>query len=564
MEALSALAGGFQTALTPQNLLFAFFGVFLGTLIGMLPGIGPINGIAILIPITFALHINPTTMMILFAGIYYGSQYGNSISAILLNVPGTASSVATTLDGYEMSKRGRAGPALAMSAIASFVGGTLSIFGLAFLAPLLAQWAIRFGPAEYFVLIVFTFTTISALTGKYFVKGLVATGVGLMLSIIGLDPGTGVPRFTFGLLPLFDGIDFVSATIGLFAVAEVFLLLESTRRGQEVTTKVGRAMISMKEFTQSFWVMIRSSISGFLVGVLPGAGATIASFLAYSSEQRWVDKKGTFGTGDIRGVAAPEAANNAAVSGAMIPLLTLGVPGSGTTAVILAALLSLNLNPGPLFITQQPDLFWGLVASMYVGNIMLLVLNLPLVGLFIRVLLVPRWVLVNTQVTVSPGSTLKEAVAVAVLPVELASSQVMSVRAQPAGIVSTELYAPGATGTDAVSPSPSAPATSPANVNSVGSPSGSVCFSTTMSPSLVLVNTQVTVSPGSTLKVAVAVAVLPVDGVTDAASSQATSVSAHPAGTVSVELYVPGSKPPTTMVSPSAIDPAASPAKSNA
>ncbi len=220
MDALSSLLGGFQTALTLQNLLFCFFGVFIGTIIGMLPGIGPINGIAILIPITFALHINPTTMMIMFAGIYYGSQYGNSISAILLNVPGTASSVATTLDGYQMAKKGRAGPALAMSAIASFVGGTLSIFGLAFLAPVLAQWAIRFGPAEYFVLIVFTFTTISALTGKYFIKGLVATGVGLMLALIGLDPGTGVPRFTFGLLPLYDGIDFVSATIGLFAVAD--------------------------------------------------------------------------------------------------------------------------------------------------------------------------------------------------------------------------------------------------------------------------------------------------------------------------------------------------------
>ncbi len=394
MDALTSLLGGFETALTVQNLLFCFFGVLIGTIIGMLPGIGPINGIAILIPITFALHINPTTMMIMFAGIYYGSQYGNSISAILLNVPGTASSVATTLDGYQMAKQGRAGPALAMSAVASFIGGTLSIFGLAFLAPLLAQWAIRFGPAEYFVLIVFTFTTISALTGKYFVKGLVATGVGLMLAIIGLDPGTGVPRFTFGLMPLFDGIDFVSATIGLFAVAEVFLLLESTRAGQEVTTKVGRAMLSAKEFTQSFWVMIRSSISGFLVGVLPGAGATIASFLAYTSEQRWVDKKGTFGTGDIRGVAAPEAANNSAVSGALIPLLTLGVPGSGTTAVILAALLALNLNPGPLFISQQPDLFWGLVASMYIGNVMLLILNLPLVGVFIRILLVPRWVLV--------------------------------------------------------------------------------------------------------------------------------------------------------------------------
>jgi putative tricarboxylic transport membrane protein len=394
VDALSLLAGGFETALTPQNLAFAFFGVFLGTVIGMLPGIGPINGIAILIPITFALDINPTTMMILFAGIYYGSQYGNSISAILLNVPGTASSVATTLDGYEMAKRGRAGPALAMSAIASFIGGTLAIFGLAFLAPLLSQWAIRFGPAEYFVLIVFTFTTISALTGKHFIKGLIATGIGLMLATIGLDPGTGAPRFTFGAMPLFDGIDFVSATIGLFAVAEVFLLLETTKAGGEVRTHIGRAMVSAKEFFQSFWVMIRSAISGFLVGVLPGAGATIAAFLAYSNEQRWVDREGTFGEGDIRGVAAPESANNAAVSGALIPLLTLGVPGSGTTAVILAALLALNLNPGPLFISQQGDLFWALVASMYIGNVMLLVLNLPLIGLFIRILLIPRWVLV--------------------------------------------------------------------------------------------------------------------------------------------------------------------------
>jgi len=394
VEAFAALLGGFETALTVQNLIFVFVGVLLGTLIGMLPGIGPINGIAILIPITFALDLNPTTMLILFAGIYYGSQYGNSISAILLNVPGTASSVATTLDGYEMAKRGRAGPALAMSAIASFIGGTLSIFGLVFLAPALAQFAIRFGPAEYFVLIVFTFTTISALTGKYFVKGLIATGIGLVLATIGLDPGTGVPRFTFGQLPLYDGIDFVSATIGLFAVAEVFQLLEQSRIGGEVRTKIGRAMVSVKEFWESFWVMIRSALTGFLVGTLPGAGATIASFLAYSNEQRWVDKEGSFGQGDVRGVAAPEAANNASVSGAMIPLLTLGVPGSGTTAVMLAALLALNLNPGPLFIQQQPDLFWGLIASMYIGNVMLLVLNLPLVGLFIRVLLIPRWVLV--------------------------------------------------------------------------------------------------------------------------------------------------------------------------
>lgn len=394
MDVLSSLAGGFQIALQPINLGFAFLGVFMGTLIGMLPGIGPINGIAILIPVMFALDVNPTSMMILFGGIYYGSQYGNSISAILLNVPGTSSSVATALDGHPMAKQGRAGPALAMSAIASFVGGTLAVFGLVLLAPALSSFAIRFGPAEYFVLIVFTFTTLSALTGKHFVKGLIATGIGLLISMIGIDPGVGIPRFTFGQLSLYDGVDFVAATIGLFAVAEVFLLLESTDRGVQVRSKVGRAMVNAKEFTSSFWVMIRSSISGFLVGVLPGAGATIASFLAYANEKRWVDKEDGFGNGDIRGVAAPEAANNASVSGALIPMLTLGVPGSGTTAVILAALLSLNLSPGPLFIEKQPDLFWGLIASMYVGNVMLLILNLPLVKVFIQVLLVPRWILV--------------------------------------------------------------------------------------------------------------------------------------------------------------------------
>ncbi|MDZ7703579.1 MAG: tripartite tricarboxylate transporter permease [Trueperaceae bacterium] len=401
MDVIQSLLGGFSIALQPLNLFLAFIGVLLGTVIGMLPGIGPINGIAILIPITFALALNPTSMLILFAGIYYGSQYGNSISTILLNVPGTSSSVATALDGYEMSKQGRAGPALAISAIASFIGGTLAVVGLMFFAPLLAQWAIEFGPAEYFVLIIFTFSMLSALTGKNFVKGLIATVFGLMLATIGLDPGTGIPRYTFGMLELYDGLDFVVVTIGFFAVSEVFMLIEQSRAGQETMQKVGRVMISGKEFAASWWVMIRSSVLGFLVGVLPGAGATIASFMAYSVEQRIVDRDKTFGAGDIRGVAAPESANNASVSGALIPLLTLGVPGSGTTAVILGALLALNLTPGPLFISQNPDLFWGLVASMYIGNVMLLVLNLPLVGVFVKILLVPRWILVPAVATIS-------------------------------------------------------------------------------------------------------------------------------------------------------------------
>lgn len=400
MEAFGLLLDGFGTALQPLNLLVVFLGVLIGTIIGMLPGIGPINAIAILIPISFALGLPPTAMLILFSGIYYGSQYGNSISTILLNVPGTASSVATAIDGYPMAKAGRGGPALAISAIASFIGGTLSIFGLVLFAPLLARWAIRFGPAEYFVLIVFTFTTISALTGRNFVKGLVSTGVGLAIATVGLDL-TNTARFTFGQFRLYDGFDFVVVTIGLFAVSEVFTLVEQTRGGEATVGKVGRVMITVKEFVASFWVMIRSSISGFPVGVLPGAGATIASFLAYTTEQRLVDREGTFGKGDIRGVAAPEAANNASVSGAMIPLQTLGVPGSGTTAVMLGALLALNLAPGPLFITRNADLFWGLMASMYIGNVMLLILNLPLVGLFVRILLIPRWVLVPTVVAIA-------------------------------------------------------------------------------------------------------------------------------------------------------------------
>lgn len=400
MDVIGPLLSGFGVALQPFNLVVVVISVVIGTVIGMLPGIGPINAIAILIPISFSLGLDPTAMLILFAGIYYGSQYGNSISTILLNVPGTASAVATALDGYPLAQKGRGGPALAMSAIASFIGGTLSVFGLVLFAPLLSRWAIRFGPAEYFILMVFTFTMLSALTGGNFVKGLIATGIGLAIAMVGAD-ASNVPRFTFGQMRLEDGFDFVVVTIGLFAVSEVFTLLEKTQAGGATTAKMGRVMITAKEFVASLGVMLRSSVSGFVVGVLPGAGATIASFLAYISEQRIVDRDGTFGKGDLRGVAAPEAANNAAVSGAFIPLLTLGVPGSGTTAVILGALLALNLAPGPMFLTNSPDLFWGLVASMYIGNVVLLLLNLPLVGLFVRILPIPRWILMPVVIVLA-------------------------------------------------------------------------------------------------------------------------------------------------------------------
>jgi putative tricarboxylic transport membrane protein len=388
------LLEGFSVALRPLNLLLAFGGVLVGTVVGMLPGIGPINAIAILIPIVFVAGVPPESALILLVAIYYGSQYGNSISTILLNVPGTTSSVVTAIDGYALTKQGRAGPALAMAAIASFVGGTLSIFGLVLFAPLLSEWALRFGPAEYFALMVLAFATLSSFAGGHLGKALIATGLGLLLASVGLDPNSAVPRFTFGELRLFDGLDFVVVTIGLFAVSEVLLLLEGTRRGEQARAVVGKVMVTLKELAASGWSMVRSSVAGFLIGVLPGAGATIASFVTYSTEQRLVDREGTFGTGDLRGVAVPEAANNSAVTGAMIPLLTLGIPGSATTAVLLGALMGLNVTPGPLLIERSPEVFWGLAASMYIGNAFLLLLNLPLVGVFVRVLALPRWFLI--------------------------------------------------------------------------------------------------------------------------------------------------------------------------
>ncbi len=401
MEVFQLLGEGFLYAFQPANILLAFIGVLLGTIIGMLPGIGPINAIAILIPITFALGLEPGSAIIMFAGIYYGSQYGNSISTILLNVPGTASSVVTALDGYPMAQQGRAGPALAMSAIASFIGGTLSIFFLIFFAPLLSRWAISFGPAEYFVLMIFAFSTLASLTGKNIFKGLASALIGLILSTVGTDPQGTATRFTFGRLNLIDGLDFVVVVIGFFAISEVLQMLSDGIKKEEVNTNIGRVMISMKEFSSSIWGILRSSLSGFIIGVLPGAGSTIATFVAYSTEKQLVDREGSFGKGDIRGVAAPEAANNSASVGAFIPMLTLGVPGSGTTAVMLAALLSLGVTPGPLLIENNPEIFWGLAASMYLGNIFLVILNLPLVGLFARILLVPKWVLMPIVVSLS-------------------------------------------------------------------------------------------------------------------------------------------------------------------
>ncbi len=393
MEALGHLASGFGVALQPLNLALAFGGVFVGTVVGMLPGIGPINAIAMLIPLLFAVGLPPESSLILLAGIYYGSQYGNSISTILLNVPGTASAVVTALDGHPMTRAGRGGEALAMSAVASFVGGTLSVVGLVFLAPALSAWAIRFGPAEYFALMIFAFSALSSVAGRSVPKALAATGFGLLLATVGMDPNSAVPRFTFGQLKLFDGMDFVVVTIGLFAVSEVLLVLRHTEWGDAAAASYGKVTLGLSELRATVGTMLRGSVTGFFVGVLPGAGGTIASFVAYGLEEKVSKADPPFGEGQIRGVAAPESANNAATTGAMIPLLTLGIPGSGTTAVLLGALLGLGLTPGPLLIERNPEVFWGMAASMYVGNAFLLLLNLPLVGLFVKVLRLPRWVL---------------------------------------------------------------------------------------------------------------------------------------------------------------------------
>ncbi|MHA7870553.1 MAG: tripartite tricarboxylate transporter permease [Salipiger thiooxidans] len=401
MEILSYLGLGFSIVFQPENLGLVLLGCVIGTLIGMLPGLGGSNAVAVLLPLIFALGVSPTAALILFAGIYYGSEYGNSISAILLNIPGTSGAVATTFDGHPMARNGQAGTALAMSAVASFTGGTVSVVGLMLLAPLMAEWALHFGPAEYFVLMLLALTLVSSLSEGDTLKALIAATVGLGIATIGLDPTGTTARFTFGNMKLYDGIDFVVAMIGLFALGEVLLALERNASSGGMMEKVGRARIRLSEIARASGTLARSSAIGFVIGALPGAGATIASFICYTLEKSIARDPSRFGKGEPRGVAAPEAANNAAASGAFVPLLTLGVPGSATTAIILVALTGLNITPGPLLIQNNPEVFWGLVASMYVGNLMLLVLNLPLVGLFVRLLTIPQWCLMPIVVVVS-------------------------------------------------------------------------------------------------------------------------------------------------------------------
>ncbi len=355
-----------------------------------MPGIGPINGVAILLPIAYGFGLRPESSLILLAGIYYGAEYGGRISSILLNVPGDAGAVMTTLDGNPLAKRGEAGRALSLSAVASFVGGTLSVILMTLFGPLLAKLAITFGPAEYVALMVFAFATLSSLVGSNAMKTLLGAVLGLMIATVGVDANTGVNRFTFDIPDLFSGIDFLVIVIGLFGIAELLHLVEMQARGNFAVIAVGSSFVTLKDLLFVKWTVLRCSLIGFVVGVLPGTGASVASAVAYGTEKRLAGKDGAFGTGDLRGLAAPEAANNASAGGSMVPMLTLGVPGSGTTAILLGALLMFNVQPGPLMFSQRPEIAWGLIASMYIGNVALLLINLPLVGLFARLLTIPQ------------------------------------------------------------------------------------------------------------------------------------------------------------------------------
>ncbi|WP_026480943.1 tripartite tricarboxylate transporter permease [Ahrensia sp. 13_GOM-1096m] len=386
----SGLAQGFSVALQPLNLFLVLAGCFAGTLIGALPGIGPINGVAILLPIAYSLGLPPESALILLAGIYYGAEYGGRISSILLNVPGDASAVMTTLDGNPMAKNGEAGRALSLSAVASFVGGTIAVVLMSLFGPLLASYAVTFSPSDYVALMVFAFASLASLIGKNPVKTFLGALIGLMLASIGIDANTGVVRFTFGVPDLLAGIDFLVIVIGLFGMAELIHLVEQQSAGTLKALKIDKTFVSMKDLALCKWTIIRSSFIGFFIGILPGTGASVASAVAYGAEKRISDTENTFGTGNPRGLAAPESANNAAAGGAMVPMLTLGIPGSGTTAILLGALLLFNVTPGPLMFTDRPEIAWGLIASMYLGNLALLIINLPLVGLFARMLTIPQ------------------------------------------------------------------------------------------------------------------------------------------------------------------------------
>jgi putative tricarboxylic transport membrane protein len=389
METLNFLLQGFAVALTPENLMFAAIGAILGTVIGALPGLGPANGVAILIPLAFSLGLPASSALILLTSVYAGAMYGGRISSILLNIPGDEPAMMTCLDGYPMALKGRAAEALAISAIASFIGSLLATIGLVILAPILAKFALRFGPAEYFALFTLAFATLGGITGKNQVKTVVAACLGLMIATVGVDITTGNQRYTYDILELYEGVDFIIAIVGLFAISELLFFIEMHAGEGFKKVALNKLNLSMKDIIQVLPTSLRGSVLGFIAGVLPGAGASLGSFLSYTMEKKVVGKSGYFGEGDPRGVAAPEAGNNAAANGALVPMLTLGVPGSGTTAVLLAMLISLNIQPGPMLFTQNAELVWGVIAALFVGNLILLLLNIPMIGIFVKLLSIP-------------------------------------------------------------------------------------------------------------------------------------------------------------------------------
>jgi putative tricarboxylic transport membrane protein len=389
LDSFSLLLHGFGTAFTLQNLFLVIVGVTVGTLVGVLPGLGPSATLALLLPITIGFP--PEGTLIMMAGLYYGAKYGGSTTAILLNIPGESASVMTTLDGYALAKQGRAGAALGIAAISSFIAGTVGVIGLTLFAPMVAKLAISFGPPEFFGLMMFGLTTIILLAGESVLKGLLAAGLGLLLSTIGSDIVSGQARFTFGQIELLDGIDFIIVAVALFAVTEVLANVGQTTQSEVFSSpKRFREMLPTREdIKQSRFAFVQSSVVGFFIGCLPGAGSTIASFLSYGIQKKFSPNKEIFGKGAIDGVAAPEGANNSETGGAMVPLLTLGIPGSASTAIMLAALILYGFQPGPQLFSEQSNLVWALIASMFIGNVICVILNLPLVPVFASILKLP-------------------------------------------------------------------------------------------------------------------------------------------------------------------------------
>jgi len=404
VDTLASLAHGMAVAVQPMNLLFALIGVLLGTAVGVLPGIGPALTVALLLPVTYKL--DPGGSLIMFAGIYYGGMYGGSTTAILINTPGESASMATALEGNKMAKAGRGGPALATSAIGSFVAGTIATLGLTFLAPWLVEVAVQFGPEDYFALMCVAFITVSATFGDSPVRGLTSLFIGLTLGLVGIDKLTGQARLAFGIPELLDGVEVTTLAVGLFAVGEALYVASRHRHTKETLEPVrGSLWMTREDWKRSWMPWLRGTLFGFPIGALPAGGAEIPTFLSYSTEKRLTKHPEEFGKGAIEGVAGPEAANNASAAGTLVPLLTLGLPTSATAAMMLAGFQQYGLNPGPLLFADKPDLVWGLIASLYIANVMLLVLNLPLVGLWVRLLAIPTpWLYAGILVFATMGT----------------------------------------------------------------------------------------------------------------------------------------------------------------